>query len=180
MVALSYGITYIWGTVGIILLCKYLPRWWGVDAKAAAKQVVGKGKIMAAYAAIDKSLSENMTILEALNSVSSDGVIKSNIRLTFFEMVGAAKAAKPEESVGVAALDEKLDASISVPITEPEPDAPTVVMPATTLPDDSAAPSEPATPKAKKKSKKGKKKSAKSNQSNPGWFKRIHNSLVGS
>ena len=38
MVALSYGITYIWGTVGIILICKYLPRWWGVDAKAAAKQ----------------------------------------------------------------------------------------------------------------------------------------------
>src|SRR5258705_615689 len=38
MIALSYGITYIWGTVGIILICKYLPRWWGVDAKKAAKQ----------------------------------------------------------------------------------------------------------------------------------------------
>lgn len=38
MIALSYGITYIWGTVGIILICKYLPRWWGVDAKAAAKE----------------------------------------------------------------------------------------------------------------------------------------------
>jgi putative transport protein len=38
MIALSYGITYIWGTVGIILICKYLPRWWGVDAKAAAAQ----------------------------------------------------------------------------------------------------------------------------------------------
>jgi putative transport protein len=38
MIALSYGITYIWGTVGIILICKYLPRWWGVDAKAAAIQ----------------------------------------------------------------------------------------------------------------------------------------------
>ena len=38
MVALSYGITYIWGTVGIILICKYLPKWWGIDAKAAAKQ----------------------------------------------------------------------------------------------------------------------------------------------
>ena len=33
MIALSYGITYIWGTVGIILICKYLPRWWGVDAE---------------------------------------------------------------------------------------------------------------------------------------------------
>jgi putative transport protein len=32
MIALGYGITYIWGTVGIILICKYLPRWWGVDA----------------------------------------------------------------------------------------------------------------------------------------------------
>jgi uncharacterized transporter YbjL len=38
LIALSYGITYIWGTVGIILICKYLPRWWGVDAKAAAKR----------------------------------------------------------------------------------------------------------------------------------------------
>ncbi len=38
MIALSYGLTYIWGTVGIILICKYLPRWWGVDARAAAKQ----------------------------------------------------------------------------------------------------------------------------------------------
>lgn len=36
MIALSYGISYIWGTVGIILICKYLPRWWGLDAKAAA------------------------------------------------------------------------------------------------------------------------------------------------
>lgn len=38
MIALSYGITYIWGTVGIVLICKYLPRWWGVDAKAAARK----------------------------------------------------------------------------------------------------------------------------------------------
>ena len=37
MIALSYGITYIWGTVGIILISKYLPKWWGVDAKAAAR-----------------------------------------------------------------------------------------------------------------------------------------------
>jgi putative transport protein len=37
MIALSYGITYVWGTVGIILICKYLPRWWGIDARAAAK-----------------------------------------------------------------------------------------------------------------------------------------------
>ena len=38
MIALSYGVTYIWGTVGIILICKYLPRWWGIDARAAAKK----------------------------------------------------------------------------------------------------------------------------------------------
>jgi putative transport protein len=37
MIALGYGITYIWGTVGIILICKYLPRWWGIDATAAAR-----------------------------------------------------------------------------------------------------------------------------------------------
>jgi putative transport protein len=38
MIALSYGLTYIWGTVGIILICKYLPRWWGINAKEAADQ----------------------------------------------------------------------------------------------------------------------------------------------
>src|SRR5512137_3128657 len=38
MIALGYGITYIWGTVGIILICKYLPKWWGVDAQKAAKE----------------------------------------------------------------------------------------------------------------------------------------------
>ncbi|MCG7360376.1 transporter [Roseomonas sp. ACRSG] len=38
MIALSYGITYIWGTVGIILICKYLPRWWGMDARALARE----------------------------------------------------------------------------------------------------------------------------------------------
>jgi putative transport protein len=36
MIALSYGITYIWGTVGIILITKYLPKWWGIDARQAA------------------------------------------------------------------------------------------------------------------------------------------------
>ena len=38
MIALGYGVTYIWGTVGIILICKYLPKWWGVDARKAAKE----------------------------------------------------------------------------------------------------------------------------------------------
>jgi putative transport protein len=38
MIALGYGVTYIWGTIGIILVCKYLPRWWGIDAKKAAKE----------------------------------------------------------------------------------------------------------------------------------------------
>ena len=38
MIALGYGISYIWGTVGIILICKYLPKWWGVDAKKSAKE----------------------------------------------------------------------------------------------------------------------------------------------
>lgn len=37
MIAVAYGITYIWGTVGIILITKYLPKWWGLDAKAAAQ-----------------------------------------------------------------------------------------------------------------------------------------------
>ncbi len=38
IIAISYGITYIWGTVGIILITKYLPRWWGLDAKAEARK----------------------------------------------------------------------------------------------------------------------------------------------
>lgn len=37
MITLCYGITYLWGTIGIVLMCKYMPRWWGVDAKAAAR-----------------------------------------------------------------------------------------------------------------------------------------------
>ena len=36
MIALSYGLTYIWGTVGIIMICKYLPKIWGIDARKAA------------------------------------------------------------------------------------------------------------------------------------------------
>ncbi|HEY5931781.1 MAG TPA: hypothetical protein VIT63_02640 [Nitrospira sp.] len=38
MIALSYGLTYIWGTVGIILIVKYLPSFWGIDARAAARE----------------------------------------------------------------------------------------------------------------------------------------------
>jgi putative transport protein len=38
MIALGYGVTYIYGTVGIILICKYLPRWWGLDARKAARE----------------------------------------------------------------------------------------------------------------------------------------------
>jgi putative transport protein len=38
MIAVSYGISYIWGTVGIILIVKYLPRWWGANAREAAKK----------------------------------------------------------------------------------------------------------------------------------------------
>src|SRR6478672_7164672 len=38
MIALGYGVTYIWGTIGIILVCKYLPRWWGIDARKSAKE----------------------------------------------------------------------------------------------------------------------------------------------
>ena len=38
MIALAYGITYIWGTVGIILITKYLPNWWGIDAREAARE----------------------------------------------------------------------------------------------------------------------------------------------
>ena len=38
MIALSYALTYIWGAIGIVLICRYLPRWWGVDARAEAKK----------------------------------------------------------------------------------------------------------------------------------------------
>jgi putative transport protein len=39
MIALSYGVTYIYGTAGILLLGKYLPKWWGVDVGVAARAV---------------------------------------------------------------------------------------------------------------------------------------------
>lgn len=42
MIALSYGMTYIWGTVGIILIVKYLPRWWGINAEQIAKEYEAK------------------------------------------------------------------------------------------------------------------------------------------
>ena len=45
MIALSYGITYIWGTVGIILITKYLPKWWGIDAAQAAKEYETKNGV---------------------------------------------------------------------------------------------------------------------------------------
>src|SRR6185436_11323379 len=38
MIALSYGMTYIWGTVGIILIVKYLPKWWGINAAEVAQK----------------------------------------------------------------------------------------------------------------------------------------------
>jgi putative transport protein len=37
MIALSYCLTYIWGTLGILLVCKLLPRWWGIDLRTEAK-----------------------------------------------------------------------------------------------------------------------------------------------
>ena len=37
MIALSYGLTYLWGTLAIVLVCKYLPAWWGIDSRMAAK-----------------------------------------------------------------------------------------------------------------------------------------------
>ena len=45
MIALGYGISYIWGTVGIILICKYLPKWWGINAKKAAKEYEEKFRV---------------------------------------------------------------------------------------------------------------------------------------
>jgi putative transport protein len=38
MIAISFGITYVWGTVGIILITKYIPSWWGIDAASAARR----------------------------------------------------------------------------------------------------------------------------------------------
>jgi putative transport protein len=49
MIALSYALTYVWGTIGILLVCKYLPRWWGIDAKAEA----GKYEEQLAVANVD-------------------------------------------------------------------------------------------------------------------------------
>jgi hypothetical protein len=37
MIALSFGLTYLWATVGIVLICRHVPHWWGLDAKAEAK-----------------------------------------------------------------------------------------------------------------------------------------------
>jgi putative transport protein len=38
MIALCYAFTCLWGAVGIVLTCKYLPAWWGIDARGEAKK----------------------------------------------------------------------------------------------------------------------------------------------
>ena len=38
MIAVSYALTVLWGTVGILVVCRYLPRWWGIDVREAAKR----------------------------------------------------------------------------------------------------------------------------------------------
>ena len=37
-IALSFALTVVWGTVGALVVCRYLPRWWGLDVHAAAKR----------------------------------------------------------------------------------------------------------------------------------------------
>src|SRR5262249_13942634 len=38
MIAISYAFTCICGSVGLAIVCKWLPRWWGLDAAAEAKK----------------------------------------------------------------------------------------------------------------------------------------------
>jgi putative transport protein len=38
MLALAYGVTYIVGAVGFALLSQWMPRWWGVNLHAAARE----------------------------------------------------------------------------------------------------------------------------------------------
>ena len=38
MIGLSYALTCLWGALGILLACKYLPSWWGVDVRAEARK----------------------------------------------------------------------------------------------------------------------------------------------
>lgn len=46
-IALAYGISYVWGTVGIILIVKYLPRIFGMDARAAAREYEARAGVPA-------------------------------------------------------------------------------------------------------------------------------------
>lgn len=38
MIALGCAVSCIWGAIGMTLICKYLPHWWRVDVKRAAKE----------------------------------------------------------------------------------------------------------------------------------------------
>jgi hypothetical protein len=38
MIGLSYALTSLWGALGILLACKYLPSWWGIDLRAEARK----------------------------------------------------------------------------------------------------------------------------------------------
>ena len=92
MIALSYGITYIWGTVGIILITKYLPRWWGLDAAQAAVKQHGVGEV---HDAVTLSV-------DAVRSADAAADIR-------FDRVNAIRAAIADGSYDT---DDKLDIAL--------------------------------------------------------------------
>ena len=101
MIALSYGLTYIWGTVGIILICKYLPRWWGVDAKAAAKKYEDEFGVANVD---DAGLTGYRPLALRAYKLTNDAVVGWSVR-QFFEKYPQYKV------LAVGRGDERLDAA---------------------------------------------------------------------
>ncbi|GBU14960.1 hypothetical protein AwPolaro_03380 [Polaromonas sp.] len=108
MIALSYGITYIWGTVGIVLITKYLPKWWGINAREVAREyekehgvASGDGPVLSGWSAgaarayrlenatligqtVNKFLTENPEF--RIGNVVRNGVPLSDINNVVFEL----------------------------------------------------------------------------------------------
>lgn len=104
MIALSYGITYIWGTVGIILIVKYLPKIWGVDAHQAAQQYEKENGVASGDAPALSGWTAGGLRAYRLENAAWQGrtmreMLRENPEYRFVNLVrdGAALGANPDE-----------------------------------------------------------------------------------
>jgi putative transport protein len=110
MIALSYGITYIWGTVGIILITKYLPKWWGIDAEASAREYektfgVASGDTPTLSGWTNVGLRAYRLENAAWFGKTVGGMLKANPEYRVVNVVRAGKPVKVSQDLELAAGD---------------------------------------------------------------------------